>query len=262
MPGSEQASSFYAAIRLLRLFASLCVFILLAGCQEPFYTGLAEQDVNEMMALLRENGIDVRKEHGEKNAWNLTVDGDQLAAAVALLEKAGLPRARYESMGHIFKKDGIIASPLEEKARFIFALSQEVAGTLAQIDGVLAARVHIVLPQEDALGERITPSSASLFIKHKREVDMQPQVHQIKKLVENSIQGLKYDAISVFLFPTLGSHSMQAPSYRSILGIKVAPESATAIYVLVSFCSVLVLGSCAFGVYFILQRKRMVNDAA
>ena len=138
------AHSFSTLSRFLLLFL---LVVLLAGCQENFYTGLEENDANEILAVLRNHGLKLNKEPGEKKTWNLTIEKSQLPQAMALLAKNGLPRDRFENMGQIFKKEGLISSPLEEKARFTYALSQELSETITLIDGVLAARVHVV-PQE------------------------------------------------------------------------------------------------------------------
>lgn len=187
-------------LRFTRL-AVLLGLLLLGGCQMPLYSGLPEKDANEMLALLLEHGFDADKERGEKNTWNLLVAKDELAASMELLTSRALPRNAYTNLGQVFRKDGIISTPLEERARFMYALAQELGGTIAAIDGVLEARVHLVLPEQDKLGEASTPSSASIFIRHRADMDMQDQVREIKKLVENSVRGLKYESITAFLFP-------------------------------------------------------------
>ena len=49
----------------------------------------------------------------------------------------------------------------------IFALSQEALASVLEIDGVLSARVHLVLPENDPLRQQLIPSSASVFIRHR-----------------------------------------------------------------------------------------------
>ncbi len=186
---------------ILRFALLAALVLLMAGCKMPLYSGLPEKDANEMLALLLEHGLDAAKEPGEKGTWNLTVEKADLVAGMELLKARAMPRVKYGSLGQVFRKEGIISTPLEERARFMYALSQELGGTIAAIDGVLDARVHIVLPEQDSLGEKLSPSSSAVFIRHRADVDMQGQVHQIKKLMENSVRGLKYEVISVFLFP-------------------------------------------------------------
>ena len=188
--------------RLLTWLAVLAV-LFLGGCKMPLYTGLQEKDVNEMLALLLDHGLEADKQPGEKGTWNLLVNKTDLAASMDLLTARALPRTAYSNLGQVFRKDGIISTPLEERARFMYALAQELGGTIAAIDGVLEARVHLVLPEQDRMGESPTPSSASVFIRHRADMDMRDQVREIKKLVENSVRGLRYESITAFLFPVL-----------------------------------------------------------
>ena len=83
--------------------------------------------------------------------------------------------------------------------RYIFALGEEVAQTLSNIDGVVTARVQVVLPDPPQLGQPLKPASASVFIKHDPSVDLEFLVPQIRRLVSSSIEGLQYDAVTVVL---------------------------------------------------------------
>ena len=105
-------------------------------------------------------------------------------------------------MGQLFKKEGLISSPMEERVRFIYALSQEISQTISNIDGVTSARVHIVLPENDPLSGNLIPSSASVFLKHAPDSVAPGKIAAIKELVVNSIEGLAYDKVSVALFET------------------------------------------------------------
>ena len=82
--------------------------------------------------------------------YTVMVDKARFADAINILKEAGLPKQEFQSMGQVFKKDGLISSPTQERAQMIFALSQELSRTVSEIDGVLSARVHLVLPENDA----------------------------------------------------------------------------------------------------------------
>lgn len=126
---------------------------------------------------------------------------DRISQAVTLLKEQGYPREKVTSLGELFKKDGLVSSPLEERARFIFALSQSVQETLSQIDDVLVARVHVVLPENNPMGEEIKPSSASVSVKYNPAYRLEDMKSQIKLILEKSIEGLSYDKVSVVMVP-------------------------------------------------------------
>src|SRR5207244_7341396 len=112
--------------------------------------------------------------------------------ATNILKEAGLPKQEFQTMGQIFKKDGLVSSPMQERAQMIFALSQELSRTVSEIDGVLSARVHLVLPENDPLRQQLVPSSASVFIRHFANVAISDLILQIKTLVATGLAGLSY----------------------------------------------------------------------
>ncbi len=186
----------------ITLGASLLLALFLAGCRTELYSSLPQNDANAMLAILLNNDIGADKLFDKKaGTYTLNVDEGKLPQAVALLKEHGFPREKVASIGELFKKDGLISSPLEERARFIFALSQSVQETLSQIDGVLVARVHIVLPENNPIGEEIKPSSASVFIKYNPAYRVDAMKAEIKLIVEKSIEGLSYDKVSVVMVP-------------------------------------------------------------
>jgi type III secretion protein J len=173
---------------------------LLAGCENELYSKISEQEANEMVAALAESGIHSSKSSADGKTWSVTVPDSDTAASLEILRVRGLPRDRFQSLGDVFKKEGLVSSPSEERIRFIYAMSQELSNTLSQIDGVVTARVHVVIPSNDPLAERVIPASASVFIKHRPELNTQLVTPAIKNLVFRSIEGLNYDDISVSFF--------------------------------------------------------------
>ncbi len=180
----------------------VAVALLISACGEKeLYGGLSEKEANEMVAVLQSAGVSAAKASKDGKVWSLQTRSDDFPKAVAVLHDQGYPRDRFESLGEVFKKEGFVSSPMEQRARLMYGLSQELSQTISSIDGVVQARVHIAVPEADPLSEEPKPSSASVFIRHSPDVDLSSQVGSIKALVTNSIEGLPYDRVTVVMFP-------------------------------------------------------------
>lgn len=183
-------------------FALVSLALSAAACsQQEVYGQLSERQVNEMVAVLRSAGLSADKKRRDNNQFSLTTSSGDFSRAVELLHGAGYPRDRFDSLGEVFKKEGFVSTPLEERARFMHALSQELSSTIANIDGVVIARVHLAVPEKDPLADKPKSAAASVFIKHRAGVDLAPHLGRIKALVVNSIEGLPYEAVTVVTFP-------------------------------------------------------------
>ena len=210
-------------LRRLGMTASAALVLLLCACsKQELYSQLSERSANEMVAVLRSAGIDSEKQSHDGQFSVATASAD-FAQAVRTLSAQGYPRETYDSMGKIFKREGFVSSPLEERARMLHAMSQEISNTLANIDGVVFARVHLTLPEKNPLVDKPPPASASVFIKHRPEKNLAGQVTQIKAIVVNSIEGLAYDNVTVALFP---AESFPAEVVKTAAATTLTPQLA------------------------------------
>jgi type III secretion protein J len=175
----------------------LVLLALLQGCKTDLYTNLSERDANSMVAELLRRGISAERVVQKDGHLTVKVDEARFAEAMHILDEAGLPGQSFANLGEVFKSNGLVSSPVQERAQMIYALSEELSHTVSQVDGVLSARVHVVLPDNDLLKRKVTPSSASVFIRYEPGMDINPLIPQIKTLVANGISGLAYENVSV-----------------------------------------------------------------
>lgn len=197
-------------INTAKFVAIALLIAMLTACKKDLYSGLSERDANEMISVLVKNGIDASRVPDKNDMLKIRVAESNFAQAVDVLKQYGYPREQFASMGEVFKKEGLISSPLEEKARYIYALSQHISETLTQIDGVITARVNLVLPKDDSFADEINPASASVFIKYDPKTNLLKNKSNIKLIVEKSIEGISYDKITVVMLPaeTKSAHNI------------------------------------------------------
>ena len=180
--------------RMSRIVAIICAAILLmvlGGCDSatsPLHRGLSETEANRLVSFLDHYEITAGKKL-ERDGVTVFVASAELARAARLSSRAGLPRADYKSFGTIFPKDGLISSPLEERARMTFAVSQQIEAMLADIDGVVSARVNVVIP-ERRNGRFSEPPSAAVLIRHLDGLETDMLTNKVRRLVASSVPGL------------------------------------------------------------------------
>jgi type III secretion protein J len=208
--------------------------LMLQACSVDLYTGLDQRQANEIVATLMRNGIPAQRQPGKDGTMTVSVQKGRLADAMAILDESGLPKQEFATLGEVFKRDGLVSSPVEERATMIYGLSQELSQTVSDIDGVLSARVHLVLPENDPLRQRLVPSSASVFIRHRASVPMNDLIPQVKMLVAKGVAGLTYDNVSVVLIPVATATATQQTGeagFTTFLGLWLHPDSlATAMW--------------------------------
>lgn len=235
--------------------------LILQACSVELYNGLDQRQANEIVATLTRHGIPAQRDMNKDGSMTVSIEKSRFADAVAILDENGLPKQEFANLGEIFKRDGLVSSPVEERAAMIYGLSQELSKTISEIDGVLSARVHMVLPDNDLLRRGVTPSSASVFIRHSASVSMSGHIPQVKMLVANGVAGLTYDKVSVALMPVEVTAPSQANSevgFATFLGLWLHPESlARAMWLFYGLCAAVV--ALSGGLAFLQWHRRRVS---
>lgn len=191
--------------RQLGLVAIVMAVAMVAGCAgDPLYSDLSEHQANEVMAALVAAQLNANKRPSRtvRDAWAVHVPAAQIPQAMAVLRARGLPRHDFASLGLVFRKEGFATSQLEEKARYLHAINQELADTLSRLDGVVDARVHVALPDRDPLGGTVRDASAAVVILHRPGQSLEDREIDIKAIVMDGVEGLDdINKVTVKFFP-------------------------------------------------------------
>jgi type III secretion protein J len=181
-----------------RAVAVCALALLLSACSSQLFGALDENSANQVVAALRSEGIAAEKSASE-DLWKVSVPDDEFARSTQVLKRRNLPPQQFEGLGRVFKKESLVSTPTEERARLIYAMSQELEHSLTALDGVLAARVHPVIPPHDPLNPKKVASSASVLIKYRPGAEIASRESMIRALVASGIEGLAYDDVRVLM---------------------------------------------------------------
>lgn len=248
----------WSAFQVVGRWWLVVVVSLLVACSGAvnLVSGLTEAEANEVLGLLLGADIAATKTTS-KGGVGIQVEAGSVSSAIEILHRNGLPRERRSKLGDVFKKENLISSPLEERARYLYALSQELEQTLSSIDGVVTARVHVVLPERTGPLEAPTSSSASVFLKFQKGYGVESVVVPVRALVANGIPGLSQDRVAVVLVPAAGPEvAGQNASLSKVLFMRVDRESVTPLWILLGLLGAGMLAGGAWGVRFLIRLRQ------
>ncbi|HTU67014.1 MAG TPA: flagellar basal-body MS-ring/collar protein FliF [Steroidobacteraceae bacterium] len=158
------------------------------------YSNLAGEDAAQIAQALDSARIPYKLEDG---GGSISVPSEQIAAARLKLAAQGLPEGGG-GVNAMTKDPGFGVSAFMESARYQHALETELARTIASLQNVQGARVHLAMPRQSAfVGDR-KPGSASVFLQLKagRRLDDE-QVQSIANLVASSVPEMLASQVTV-----------------------------------------------------------------
>lgn len=219
---------------------------LLAGCSMQLHQDLSEPEANMIISALKVSGIDASKQPMKDKKWAVTVAESDFAPAVLILRDHNLPPAPFNGLGQVFKREGMLATPTEERARLMHAVSEELMRTIRSFDGVVDARVHVVVPSTEALIDKVQPASASVLVKTLPDFELKDAVTDIRALVVNAVEGLDPGRVSIVLVPV---------DVRRQLKMAPATSDATQLYA-AGFAG-MALTALLIGLAMLVRRRRL-----
>jgi flagellar M-ring protein FliF len=158
------------------------------------YANLATEETAEIARALESAGIPHRLEAA---SGAISVPSDRVNDARLRLAAQGLPQSDG-GFATMAKEPGFGVSQFMESARYQHALEKELARTIASLQPVQAARVHIAMARQSAFVRDRRPPSASVIVQLKagRRIETD-QVAAIVNLVASAIPELESSHVTV-----------------------------------------------------------------
>jgi flagellar M-ring protein FliF len=157
------------------------------------YATLADEEAAAVTRSLSTAGIEYRMEAG---SGGISVPAERLNEARMLLAEQGTLQSG--GFANLSKEGGFGVSAFMEGARYQHALETELAKTIASLQQVAAARVHIAAGRNSSFIRDRTPARASVFLQLKagRKLSSE-QVTAIVNLVGSSVADIDPEQVTV-----------------------------------------------------------------
>ncbi len=169
--------------------------LLFVGCaSSPVADDVEQREANQIVTILRDNGIDATTEKGRgaKGRYSVKVASSSFGEAVSLLSKLGLPGEKRASFSELMAPHGLLPSSQDvEDLRLDRAMASEVEDLL---EGHSAVALASVVVRSHSLPSGGLPS-VSIVLQKKRGVDVSPQ--QIREVVARAVPGVKAEDVLI-----------------------------------------------------------------
>lgn len=204
MDGLLQNLKNLGPVKLAAIATALLVIVAIFGIMmsrmsgtelQVLYSDLDVQDANQIISQLQLMGIPFEVDEDGKT---IKVAPTDIGKARMKMAEAGLPRAGNVGYEIFDKEQGFGTSNFVQNISRVRALEGELSRTIASIDIVRNARVHLVLPQRELFSRDKQEPSASIFLQLAGGAKLtKTQILAIQHLVASAVPGLTVDGVSI-----------------------------------------------------------------
>jgi flagellar M-ring protein FliF len=202
----KQLTDFWAGLPTPKRIALVAVMtvvltgvmaISVLGSRETYGTLYSELGTEDAAAIVEKLKTSQVPYHLEAGGTRIEVPEERIPGLRLELAAGGLPHGG--SVGfEIFDRSKIGATEFEQQVNLRRALEGELARSVMSIDGVKAARVHLVLPERRLFAAREETASASVVVKLENAHNFgRKEVAAVVHLVAAAVPTLSKDRVSV-----------------------------------------------------------------
>ncbi len=177
---------------------ALGVYIVL-WAQEPVYTplygDLSEMDASQVINELEQSGTQYKYDAG---SGVISVSAADIHEVRIRMASSGLPNSSERGMSVLYEDQSIGTSAFIEGARYNQAIAEELQRSIASLDIVTAARVHLAIPQKSAFIRNRSKANASVVVSLARGRSLnESQIAGIVYLVASSVSDLDPENVTL-----------------------------------------------------------------
>ncbi|MEM1048666.1 MAG: flagellar basal-body MS-ring/collar protein FliF [Pseudomonadota bacterium] len=164
-----------------------------AETMAPLYTDLTFDDSAAIVSELEARNIPYQT---RRDGSAILVPSDDVLHLRFQLAEQGLPTGGSVGYEIFDKTDTLGATNFVQNINHLRALEGELTRTIRAIDRVVAARVHLVIPERELFRRERKDPSASIVIKSRGALDSS-QIKAIQHLVATAVEGLDPRRVSI-----------------------------------------------------------------
>ena len=186
-----------ALLAVTLISVGLFAFIIIQARTADYqllYANLDEGDAASIVEWLKGNNTPYKLTN---NGKNIRVPADAVHEVRLQLASAGLPRGGGIGF-EIFDKQSFALTDFVQKVNFTRALQGELGRTIASLNPVRSARVHLALPEKRLFKNQQKPATASVIVNLRPGLRLsESQIQGIVYLVSGSVEGLDPEHVTI-----------------------------------------------------------------
>ncbi len=187
----------FAALGITAVAAAiLLTLVLRMGGEEKalLFAGVEMREAAEITQRLEAADIpyEMRGDGG-----SIYVPRSRVLDARMMLSAEGLPSRGSIGYEIFDEPDALGQTQFQQNINRLRALEGELARTIASLDGIASARVHLVLPERQLFAREAEQPSASIVLQLRRDALTPGQVRAIRNLVASATPGLTANRVTI-----------------------------------------------------------------
>ena len=160
----------------------------------PLFSGLAAADASAIVEQLRTDGVPYQITEG---GGTILVPEDKVYDERMKSASAGIPSSTTGGYS-LLDQMGVTSSEFQQSVTYKRAMEGELASTIASLDGVKTASVHLAIPEKTVFVSKTANPTASVFVDTKNGVTLgREQVQAIVHLTSASVEGMAPTDVAV-----------------------------------------------------------------